>query len=90
VGIRIIPAAPRLVCGPVTLYLLHQAVQPGLALILAAHGFTDHASAIGVGLAAWDEVEAVSTTFVMGRTLVAVKLRDPLPSWIGRRFGASS
>lgn len=62
---------------PATAYLLFQAARRGPALILSARGFTDHASAIGVGFVPWGEVASIRTSSVRGRAFVTVSIRDP-------------
>jgi hypothetical protein len=62
---------------PSTAYLLGQAARRGPAVILSTRGFTDHASAIGVGFVPWSEVTSIRTRSVRGRAFVAVKIRDP-------------
>jgi hypothetical protein len=68
-------------CGlffvPSTAYLLGQAARRGPALVLSTHGFTDHASAIGVGFVPWSEVTSIGKRSVRGRGFVAVRIRDP-------------
>jgi hypothetical protein len=62
---------------PSTAYLLGQAARRGPALILSTKGFTDHASAIGVGFVPWGEVASIRSSSVRGRAFVAVRIRDP-------------
>jgi hypothetical protein len=75
--VLLVGAVGTLFFVPSTAYLLRQAARRGPALILSTRGFTDHASAIGVGFVAWSEVTDIRTSAVRGRAFVAVKLRDP-------------
>lgn len=75
--VLLVGAVGTLFFVPSTAYLLRQAARRGPALILSTHGFTDHASAIGVGFVAWSEVADIRTSAVRGRAFVAVKVRDP-------------
>jgi len=60
-----------------TLYGLGRALRPRPAVVLGRTGFTDHASAVGIGFVPWRDVKSIAVRSLMGQRSVVVTLRNP-------------